>query len=193
MTTNKVKLKNSKESVLVDEHVQEFLNTDPYLLKIKFLENLREHSLGYAFFQKHWPLQDKSYRVETIYLHKMIAEKFIPQPESVDRLFVLFKNGKTKDCRLENLGWVTRSRLVRNTKNVNSKTGFRGVTKDGKRFRAIIYHNNLKIALGRFETAEEAAHAYNLKAQELYGEDVRSLNKVTQEKIDEILKNRENQ
>jgi len=112
----KLNLKNSKETVLVDEKVWEFLNSDPELLRIKFLENLREHSLGYAFYQKHWPQPDKSYKVQTIYIHKLIAETFIEKPVSEDRMFVLFKNGKTKDCRLENLGWVSRSRLVRNTK-----------------------------------------------------------------------------
>jgi hypothetical protein len=183
----KLNLKNSKETVLVDEKVWEFLNSDPELLRIKFLENLREHSLGYAFYQKHWPQPDKSYKVQTIYIHKLIAETFIEKPVSEDRMFVLFKNGKTKDCRLENLGWVSRSRLVRNTKNINSKTGYRGVTKDGKRFRAIIYNNNYKIALGRFATPEEAALAYNEKAKELFGDDVRSLNKIPKEKLDAIL------
>jgi len=186
----KLTLKNSKDTVLVDEKVNEWLLENPYLQKIKFLPNLREHSLNYAFFQKHWKQPDKSYKVETIYIHKLIAEEFIEKPKTDERLFVLFKNGKTKDCRLENLAWVNRSRLVRNTKNINSRTGFRGVTKDGKKYRAIIYNNNLKIGLGRFETAEEAAYAYNLKAKELFGDDIRSMNKISKEKIAEIEKKR---
>jgi len=41
--------------------------------------------------------------------------------------------------------------------------------------------------LGRFATPEEAALAYNEKAKELFGDDVRSLNKIPKEKLDAIL------
>jgi len=149
-----------------------------YLSQIDFIKNLREHSLGYAFFQKHWRQASGRYKVETIYLHRLIAEKFIPQKESTEPLYVQFKNGNNKDCRMENLEWVERSKLVRNTKFVQGKTKYRGVSSvEGKKFRAIIYNKNKRIFLGQYETPEEAAYIYNQKAKELFGE-TRSLNRI---------------
>ena len=73
----KVKLKNAEDSVLLDDHVFEYLTTDPYLVKVDFVNNLRKHSSGCAVFQKTWKRADGSYKTETIYLHKLIAEKFL--------------------------------------------------------------------------------------------------------------------
>lgn len=182
----KLKLKNTDTPVTIDSHIYEYLSTNPYLVNIRFLDNLREHSLGYTFFQKHWRQVNGTYKVETIYLHRLIAERFITKPELNEPLYVQFKNGNNKDCRLENLEWVVRSKLIRNTKYVQGKTKFRGVseTTNGK-FKAVIYVKNKRYFLGRFDTAEEAAYAYNVRAEELYGK-MRSLNKIDKKSIERI-------
>ena len=58
--------------------------------------------------------------------------------------------------------------------NINRRfwtsTGFKGVTKDGARFRARITVNRVETTIGRFATAEEAARAYDAAAFEQWGE-----------------------
>lgn len=165
----KLKLKNSEAEVLLDDNVFEFIQNDEYLTKIKFIENLRRHSSGYAFFQKNWRMESNYYRCETIYLHKIIAEKFVNKPDLGRRLFVRFNNGNTLDCRVENLEWTTLSNVVRNTDKTVNRLGYRGVVKDRKKFRAVIYQDRKPVNLGTFDTAEEAAEAYARKSKELFG------------------------
>ncbi len=167
--TVKVNLKNSKNKVVLDEKTIEKLNQDKYLKTINFFDNLREHSSGYAFFQKNWKQKDGAYRNETIYLHKYICEKLIKKPNSKVRWFVRFVNGNTLDCRMDNLEWSTFSNLVRNTRKIKNSTGYRGVVKQGRKFYSYIYVNRKGIPLGSFNTAEEAAAAYNKKSKELFG------------------------
>ncbi len=177
MATCTLKLKNAEDSAILDQQSLDFVTSDEYLTKIKFVENLRRHSSGYAFFQKNWRQLDGSYKCETIYLHKMLAEKFMPQQQSDKRLFVRFNNGNPLDCRFENLEWTTLSNVVRNTNKTENKLGYRGVVQDRKKFRAVIYQDRKPINLGSFDTAEEAAEAYNKKSVELFGT-TRSVNNV---------------
>lgn len=177
MTTCTLKLKNAEDSAILDRQSLDFIMSDEYLTKIKFVDNLRRHSSGYAFFQKNWRQLDGSYKCETIYLHKMLAEKFIPKAVSEKRLFVRFTNGNPLDCRFENLGWTTLSNVVRNTNKTENKLGYRGVVQDRKKFRAVIYQDRKPINLGSFNTAAEAAEAYNKKSIELFGT-TRSVNTI---------------
>ncbi len=172
----KVKLKNSDKHVLMSEDAYEYISNHLYLKEMNFLQNLRLHSNGYAFFQKNHPIKD-GYRNETIYLHRFIAEKFIEKPESTSRLFVKIKNGNPLDCRLNNLDWVPFSKVIRGTSKTRSKTGYRGVHKEHNRFRAVLYDHGTRHDLGYFESAEDAAEAYNTKSRELFGE-TKSLNKI---------------
>jgi hypothetical protein len=165
----KVNLKNSDKKAILDEHVYEKLNQDKNLKTIKFWENLREHSSGYVFFQKNWRQKDGSYKNETIYLHKLISEKFVKKPAGKVRWFVRFINANAVDCRLENLEWSTFSNLVRNTRKIKNSTGYRGVVKQGRKFYSYIYVDRKGIPLGSFDTAEQAAAAYNKKSTELFG------------------------
>ena len=173
----KLPLKNADQNALVDDKVYDYIINNEYMKKIKFLENLRRHSHGYAFFQKNWPQKDGTYKSETIYLHKIIADKFIPKPESPIRLLVRFLNSDPLDCRVKNLEWASLSTIVRNTTKIKNATGYRGVIKHGKKFQAIIYLKRKPIFIGSFESAEEAALAYNKKSLELFGE-TKSLNKI---------------
>ncbi len=181
----KVKLKNATESVTLDDQVYHHLTTDPYLVKIDFVKNLRKHSSGCAVFQKSWRRADGLYKIETIYLHRYIAEKFLEAPKSPKMKLVGAKNGNKLDCRLENLEWRTRSISSRNRKTT-SKTGYTGVYIENKKYRAIITIDGKAVHIGMFKTAEEAARAYNKKAKEIYGDDAR-LNKIRRKKREKVL------
>lgn len=172
----KVKLKNSDDMVLLDDHVYESLIADPYLSKVDFINNLRKHSSGCAVFQKTWKKADGSFKTETIYLHKLIAEKFMSGEKNGSRRLVGTKNGDKLDCRLENITWRSRSIASRQRKT-SSKTGFTGVYKEHNRFRAVISVHGKSVHLGMYDTAEEAAAAYNKRSKEVYGEEGK-INKV---------------
>ena len=45
------------------------------------------------------------------WLHRLVAEVWIPNPKN--RVEVNHKNGDKKDCRVENLEWVSRSQNIR--------------------------------------------------------------------------------
>ncbi|OWY23867.1 Pathogenesis-related transcriptional factor and ERF protein [Sphingobacteriales bacterium UPWRP_1] len=171
----KVKLKNADKFALLSADVHEFIMNNTYLNAIGFLDNLRLHSNGYVFFQKNHPLNNGGYKNETIYLHKYIAERFVSRPESEQKLYVSIVNGNKLDCRTDNLRWVPRSIAVRNTKKTINKTGYRGVSPERDKYRAVLYKGRVKYDLGFFETAEEAAEAYNKKSEELFGK-TRNLN-----------------
>lgn len=170
-------LKNAPRRVLLDEEAYDFLCKNEELQRIKFFENLRSHSSGYAFFQKNWRQDDGAYDCQTIYLHKLIAEKFIQKPKMNKRLFVRFNNGNPLDCRMENLEWTSLSNVVRNTNKTINKFGYRGVVKDRGKYRAVIYFDRKPINLGSFDTAKDAAIAYNKKSIELFG-NTRSINEI---------------
>lgn len=166
----KIKLKNSDDNVLLDDVTYEYLTTEPYLVKINFINNLRKHSSGCAVFQKTWKKADGGYKTETIYLHKLIAERFLTKDKTSKKNLVGAKNGNKLDCRLENIVYRSRSVASRKRKS-SSKIGYTGVYQENNRYRAVISINRKSVHLGMFDTAEEAALAYNRKSRELYGED----------------------
>ncbi len=174
----KVSLRNCKdEEVLISEETFKLITENALYAPKNLVENLRKHSNGYAFYQKNHPQNDGSYLNETLYLHKIMADHFLGEPESEEHRYVMFKNGNKLDCRLENLCWATRSEITRNTRKHHSKSGFRGVYKEGDRYRATLYNRSERIDIGFFQTPEEAALAYNQKSMEIFGR-TRSLNKV---------------
>lgn len=166
----KVKLKNADETVLMDDHVYEALTEDPYLSKVDFINNLRRHSSGCAVFQKTWKKAEGGYKTETIYLHRLIAERFLMDQKEGKKNLVGAKNSNKLDCRLENIVWRTRSVASRQRKT-SSKVGYTGVYKENNRYRAVISVERKSVHIGMFDTPEEAALAYNKKSRELYGED----------------------
>ena len=166
----KVKLKNASDTVLLDDAVYDYLTSDPYLVKVDFINNLRKHSSGCAVFQKTWKLARGGYKTETIYLHKLIAEKFLSTSKTKKKNLVGAKNGNKLDCRLENLIYRSRSVASRQRKT-SSKVGYTGVYKENNRYRAVISINRKSVHIGMYDTPEEAAMAYNKKSKELYGDD----------------------
>lgn len=103
---------------------------------------------------------------ETIYLHRYIT--MAPKDRHVDHI-----NQNRLDCREDNL------RIVLPEKNYynrglqkNNKTGFKGVCFDksrGKYFASISIKGKAK-NIGRFNTAEEAARAYDEVARIVHKE-----------------------
>lgn len=166
----KIKLKNADDTVLLDDKVYEYLTSDSYLVKVDFINNLRRHSSGCAVFQKTWKKAEGGYKTETIYLHKLIAEKFLTHQRSNEKNLVGALNGNKLDCRLENLAWRSRAVASRQRKT-SSKTGYTGVYQENNRYRAVISIDRKSVHIGMFDTPEEAAMAYNKKSRELYGED----------------------
>ncbi len=171
----KINLKNSDGQILVDAHVFEWLQNDERLKSLNLIENLRLHSSSCAVFQKTRKVVKGQYATETIYLHKLIAEKFLPKTDSKAMLAGMISENKL-DCRLENLIWrdrATASRLRKTT----GKSGYIGVYQESRRFRAVISHNGRAIHIGMYDTAREAAGAYNKYSKELYGAEAK-LNKL---------------
>ena len=166
----KVKLKNADDHVLLDDKVYEWLTNEPYYVQVDLVNNLRRHSSGCAVFQKTWKKADGGYKTETLYLHKIIAEKYLTTTRSKERNLVGCKNGNKLDCRLENIVYRSRASASRKRKT-SSKVGYTGVYKENNRYRAVISINRKAVHLGMFSTPEEAAMAYNKKSRELFGDE----------------------
>ncbi|MTB49842.1 Pathogenesis-related transcriptional factor and ERF protein [Lewinella sp. W8] len=166
-----IQLKNSEDQALLDQQVYEELRQDPHLKEVDFFQNLRRHSSGCVVFQKTYKRsgKEKGYRTETIYLHKLIAERYLSDNRVGKNNLVGAKNGNKMDCRLDNLEYRSRSVASRKRKS-SSKLGYTGVYKENNRYRAVISVERRSVHIGMFATAEEAALAYNKKSLELYGE-----------------------
>lgn len=168
----KLSLKNDPGVVLIDQQVFDELSRDSHLTQIDFFNNLRKHSSGCVVFQKTYKKADnsKGYRTETIYLHKLVAERYLSDQRVGNRTLVGTANGNKLDCRLSNLEYRSRAIASRKRKS-SSKVGYTGVYRENNRFRAVISKDRRSIHIGMFATAEEAAMAYNKKSIELFGTD----------------------
>lgn len=87
-------------------------------------------------------------------------------------------NGERSDNRLCNLRLATKSQNRKNRRaNANTATGVKGVTVEGKKFRASIYCDKKELHLGMYDTLEEAAKIRRAKELELFGEFARNQDK----------------
>jgi hypothetical protein len=125
-----------------------------------FMDGWRLHSAGYAVRQ-----YSRQGQILTHYMHKLLADHFLPPPQAGSRLFVRMKNGEKLDCRLDNLEWVTMKELRRQQHSGR----YRGVSKDGSKYRAVIYDGKERIYLGLFNTPAEAAQAYDEESFRRFG------------------------
>lgn len=80
-------------------------------------------------------------------------------------------NGNTGDNRVSNLREATRTQNAQNTaKRKGGLSRYRGVSRDGKKWRAIINANGMRLNLGSFDNEKKAAIAYDLAAPVMHGE-----------------------
>lgn len=106
-------------------------------------------------------------KTTNFYMHKMVMRA--GKQQIVDHV-----NGNMLDNRKCNLRFATKQQNQQNQKRrSNNSTGYKGVwlnKKTGKYVAQIGIENSRSRKLGTFETAEEAARAYNNAALERFGE-----------------------
>ena len=93
------------------------------------------------------------------------------------------KNENKLDCKIENLEWTNMGELRRH-QNSPAKH-FRGVSKDGKKYRAILYDSGERIYIGRYNTPEEAALAYNEESIKRFGKTA-GLNEIKEVELESV-------
>lgn len=72
---------------------------------------------------------------------------------------------------ISNLREATSKQQNQNKKKYSNNTsGYKGVSKSGKKWIAKTRYNSAELYLGTFNTLEEASEAYQAKAKELHGE-----------------------
>ena len=102
------------------------------------------------------------YRGKYIYMHKQLLP--------CDPAFEIdHKDRNGLNNQMDNLRIATSSQNSINFPRIN-KTGYRGVAKNHNRWMAMIKTNHLNIYLGTFDSAQEAAKAYDEAARNLHGE-----------------------
>lgn len=80
-------------------------------------------------------------------------------------------NRNKLDNRLENLRIITaKENSYNRTKSKNSNNIYKGVKKSGNKYIATISKDGITKNIGGFETIEDAAKAYDMMAEELFGE-----------------------
>lgn len=85
------------------------------------------------------------------------------------------KDGDSENNRFCNLRDCSMSQNKANSKTYkNNKSGYKGVFLTEGRYRVSIQKNRKRIHIGRFDTAEEAAKAYEAVAKEIFGEFARA-------------------
>lgn len=85
------------------------------------------------------------------------------------------RNGNPTDNRLANLRLATLSQNIANARRrADNTTGFKGVVRQGQRFRAQIKQAGKTLHLGMFDTPEEAHAAYVAAARERFGDFARA-------------------
>jgi len=135
----------------------------------------KPRSDGSEFYPKLWKDSKGYYRVvlngKKYYLHRLLAEAFIPNPENKPEVDHIDGN-KQNNC-LSNLRWCTHAENMRNRKkHRNNTSGYTGVTfhKAKGKWQAYISIDGKQKHLGLFHTKEEAAAAYEEAAKEAFGE-----------------------
>jgi hypothetical protein len=100
---------------------------------------------------------------EKIFMHREITA-------APPRILVDHLNHWGLDNRRSNLVVTGYTHNNHNRSHVESLSGFRGVVQERKKWRARIQHSQIERNLGLFNTALEAACAYDAAARGLYGE-----------------------
>lgn len=107
------------------------------------------------------------HRGDTKRTYRYMHREIIPVPPGciIDHV-----NGNSLDNRRCNLRPCSRVENMANQKKRKDNTsGYKGVWKDGKRWRAEIWKAGQRYKLGSFSTLSEAVAVYDAKAKELNG------------------------
>ena len=106
---------------------------------------------------------DKAGNHKTVYMHREIMK-------TPDNMYVDHIDHNGLNCLEENMRNCTRTENQRN-RGAWGKSSYIGVSfLRGKYIRAQINTGTKYVCIGYFPTEEEAAHAYDKKAKELFGE-----------------------
>jgi hypothetical protein len=101
-----------------------------------------------------------------IYLHREVAGLIFGDERQADH-----KNTNKLDCRRLNLRIASDAQNKQNVgKKANNTSGFKGVSRNGAKWRATIRNGAAPIYLGTFDTPEMAHAAYAQAARALHGE-----------------------
>jgi len=160
-----IKLTQGKVA-LVDDEDFEYINQWKWSLK-------RDRKTSYAH-RATWPDGWKG-RCVSYTLHRVILEF---NGVDLTNRFVDHINGNGLDNRKSNLRLANdRNSSQNRSRRSNAESPYKGMWRDGNRWRAAIGVNGKRVNLGTFSTVEEAAKAYNDAAIEYFGEFAR-LNKI---------------
>lgn len=105
-----------------------------------------------------------------ILMHRCILERIIERPLAEGELCDHIDHDTLNNTR-GNLRVATKRQNAWNSRrSADNKTGYKGVTKYGKKWYASIKNNGKTVALGYFDTAEDAHLAYCDAARRYFGE-----------------------
>jgi len=130
-----------------------------FLISISKLEYVLRHS---------WYLDSNGYPMTYTSRSKTLHKNLLGKQEPG---FVIDHINRNKlDNRMENLRIITaRENSYNRNKNYNSNNKYKGVIKKGNKYSACITKDGIKREINGFETEEDAAKAYDMMAEELFG------------------------